>query len=156
MGWLRNERFIAGGITLIVLGIIIFGISSWIQNVQSNNIQRCNQLTGQLAQSLDSNTATTCSNSTFYLAAANTGIVVAIIMIVVGIALTISGALLRKTETSKTETAKIEQYDIPPTQPCKACGKSINWIQDSIVEGPDIWHVGCYEKKVSHDGVAGN
>ncbi len=34
------------------------------------------------------------------LAAANTGIVVAIIMIVVGIALSISGALFRKTETS--------------------------------------------------------
>jgi uncharacterized membrane protein len=138
-----RRGFIAGGIILIVLGIIIFGISSWIQNIQSNNIQQCNQLSGQLAQSLDNNAATTCSNATSYLAAANTGIVVAIIMIVVGIALTISGTVLRK-----TETAKMEQYDIPSTQPCKTCGKSINWIQDSIVEGPDIWHVGCYAKKV--------
>jgi hypothetical protein len=75
-------------------------------------------LTGQLAQSLDSNTATTCNNATSYLAAANTGIAVAIIMIVVGIALTINDALLRKIETTKTE-----QYDIPSTQPCKACGQ---------------------------------
>ena len=128
---------------MIVLGIIIFGISTWIQNVQSNNIQQCNQLTGQLAQSLDSKTATTCSNATSYLAAVNTGIVVAIIMIVVGIALTLSGALLRKTETAKTE-----QYDIPSTQPCKACGKSIKWNQDSVVGGDDIWHAGCYRKTV--------
>jgi hypothetical protein len=36
-------------------------------------------------------------------------------MMVVGIALTISGALM-----GKTETTKAEQYDIPSTQPCKA------------------------------------
>ncbi len=139
---------IAGGIILIVLGIIIFGISSWIQNVQSNNIQQCNQLTGQLAQSLDSNTANTCNNATSYLAAANTGIAVAIIMIVVGIALTISGALLRKTEATKMETTKTEQYNIPSTQPCKACGQKIKWNQDSVVEGHDIWHAGCYPNTV--------
>jgi hypothetical protein len=77
---------------------------------------------GSMARSLDSNTATTCNNAASYLAAANTGIAVAVIMIVVGIALTLSGALLRKTETAKTETAKTEQYDIPTTQPCKAVG----------------------------------
>ena len=143
-----RRGFIAGGIILIVLGIIIFGISSWIQNIQSNNIQQCNQFTGQLTQSLDSNTAVTCSNATSYLAAANTGIVVAIIMIVVGIALTISGALLRKTETRKTGTTKTEQHDIPSTQPCNACGKSIEWYQNSVVGGPDIWHAGCYPKTV--------
>ena len=143
-----RRGFIAGGITLIVLGIIIFGISSWIQNVQSNNIQQCNQLTGQLAQSLDSNTATTCSNATSYLAAANTGIVVAIIMIVVGIALTVSGLLLRKTETTKMEKPETEQCNIPSTQPCKACGRSIEWYQNSVVGGHDIWHAGCYRKSI--------
>ena len=58
------------------------------------------------------------------------------------------GALLRKTETRKTETRKTEQHDIPSTQPCNACGKSIEWYQNSVVGGPDIWHAGCYPKTV--------
>jgi hypothetical protein len=92
-------------------------------------------------QSLSSENAAICNKAGPLLAAVNTGIVVAIIMIVVGIALTISGVLLRKTETTKTE-----QYEIPSTQPCKSCGKSIKWNQ--AVEGPDIWHKGCYPKTV--------
>jgi hypothetical protein len=99
-----RRGFIAGGITLIVLEIIIFGVSSWIQNIQSNNVQQCNGLSGQISQSLSSENAEICNRAGPLLAAANTGIVVAIIMFVVGIALTITGALLRKTETTKTET----------------------------------------------------
>jgi len=137
-----RRGYIAGGITLIVLGIIIFGASSWIQNIQSNNVQQCSGLSGQISQSLSSENAEICNRAGPLLAAANTGIVVAIVMIVVGIALTLSGALLRKTETTKTE-----QY-VPSTQPCKACGKSIEWYQNSVVGGGDIWHAGCYRKTV--------
>jgi len=136
-----RRGFIAGGITLIVLGIIIFGVSSWIQNIQSNNVQQCNGLSGQISQSLSSENAEICNRAGPLLAAANMGIVV-------GIALTISGPLLRKTEKTKTETTKTEQYDIPSTRPCKACGKSIEWYQNSVVGGPDIWHKGCYPKTV--------
>ena len=88
---------IAGGIVLIVIGFMIFGLSSNIGGVQSNNIQQCTSLplTGQFSQSLSQNYTSICNSAPGLLAMANTGLVVAILMGVIGVVLIIVGAIQR-------------------------------------------------------------
>ena len=87
---------IAGGIVLLILGVIIYFFSSFINNVQSNNVQQCNSFTGQLGQSLSQENAQICGRAPAYQSLSGAGILLAIIMSIIGIALIIIGTLKSK------------------------------------------------------------
>ena len=47
-----KKGFLAVGIAMIVLAVILLAPSSWIKGVQSSNVQKCNSFTGQLFDTL--------------------------------------------------------------------------------------------------------
>ncbi len=57
---------IIGGIVLLITGIIIFGFSNGINNIQTQNMQQCNTFTGQLGQSLSQQNADICARASAY------------------------------------------------------------------------------------------
>ena len=93
---MARKGMIAGGIVLLILGIIIYFISSFVNSVQSNNMQQCNSFTGQLGQSLSQENAEICRGAPAYLSISGTGILLAIIMSIIGIALIIFGVISGK------------------------------------------------------------
>lgn len=92
-----KRGMIGGGISLIVVAIIIFWASSWISGVQTNNVQQCNRLTEQILQLLDQHDTTICTNAQPYVAISETGLMVAIIMGVLGVALIVIGVIQNPT-----------------------------------------------------------
>lgn len=100
-----RKGLLATGVAMIVLAIIVFAPSSWINQVQSNNVQTCNSFTGQLSQSLSQENTIVCNNAPGILAVAQTGMIIAIVLGVLGIALIVIGAI--KKSSSKTTTTTI-------------------------------------------------
>lgn len=102
---------------MIVLAIIVFAPSSWINQVQSNNVQTCNSFTGQLSQSLSQENTTVCNNAPGILAVAQTGMIIAIVLGVLGIALIVIGAI-------KNPAPRPQQQ---PSQPQEKIDQSIRF-----------------------------
>jgi hypothetical protein len=57
---------IIGGIVLLIIGIIIFGVSNGLHSIQTQNIQQCGTFTGQLSQSFSQQNAEICSSAPAY------------------------------------------------------------------------------------------
>jgi uncharacterized membrane protein len=93
---MARKGMIAGGIVLLILGVIIFFFSSFINSVQSNNMQQCNSLSGRLGQSLSNEEAQTCSRAPAYQSLGITGILLSVAMVVIGIVLIVVGAVKSK------------------------------------------------------------
>jgi hypothetical protein len=89
---MARKGMIAGGIVLLVIGAIILIPSFYFYNLQSNNIQQCSTLTGQLDQ-LDIHNREVCNNAPQFQSAAGSGILLGIVMIVPGIILIVIGAV---------------------------------------------------------------
>jgi uncharacterized membrane protein len=93
---MASKGMIVGGIVLLILGVIIYFFSSFVNTVQSNNMRQCNSFTGQLGQSLSEQNAQICSRAPAYESLSGTGILLAIVMSIIGIALIIIGAIRPK------------------------------------------------------------
>lgn len=102
---------------MIVLAIIVFAPSSWINQVQSNNVQTCNSFTGQLSQSLSQENTTVCNNAPGILAVAQTGMIIAIVLGVLGIALIVIGAIKNPQQQPSQPQEKIDQYIATQSNP---------------------------------------
>ena len=93
---MARKGMIAGGVVLLIFGVIIFFFSSYISSVQSNNMQQCNSFSGQLSQTLSQENAQICNRAPAYQSLGGAGILFAIIMSIIGIALLIIGAVKSK------------------------------------------------------------
>ena len=149
-----RKGLLATGVAMIVLAIIVFAPSSWINQVQSNNVQTCNSFTGQLSQSLSQENTTVCNNAPGFLAVAQTGMIIAIVLGVLGIALIVIGAIKnpapRPQQQPSQPQEKIDQYIATQSYPrvtvCKFCNKEVKWWEDSIDDDNSLLHNSCYKR----------
>ena len=81
----RNMGLVAGGVGLIVFGIIVLIVGFFISSYTQNNVSQCEQWYGQLGQILDSETAQSCQNVSMMQAASQSGIIIGIILAVIGV-----------------------------------------------------------------------
>jgi hypothetical protein len=127
------------GIILFVLGFTTFGIGYQIKsNAETSfSLGQCNNILGEAVAALYQPQADVCMKAQNMTTYGLMGEIAGGIMIIAGIVF-IALSFARKDASVKeaaTET-KVE-YNIPSTQPCKACGQKIKWNQISVVEGPD-------------------
>jgi uncharacterized membrane protein len=106
---MARKVMIAGGIVLLILGVTIYFVSSFVNSVQSNNMQQCNSFTGQLGQSLSQENAEICRGAPVYMSISGTGILLAIIISIIGIALIIIGAISGRRKKDYAQPK--QQYD---------------------------------------------
>ncbi len=120
---------IIGGVILLVIGIIIAGWGMTINSIQSNNLQQCNSITGELGQSFDPETAEICANAPIYQGMSISAIFIGLVLFAIGIVLVI----LRAFSRSKREEEKVERIVSPSREDnvvsysekiyCRYCGK---------------------------------
>jgi hypothetical protein len=107
---------IIGGIVLLMIGIIIFGFSMNIYNIQTNNIQECGSFSGQLGQTFDPNNSNICSTAGSYQSFAMTGMLLGGALALVGLMLTIVGAIQTGKKRNKDLSQKTASINAsPPT-----------------------------------------
>ena len=104
---------IIGGIVLLVVGVIIFGFSSNINSIQSNNIQKCNSLTGQLGQSLSQQNTEICSHAPGLQSFSMSGMLLGGLLALIGVILAIVGAIVGNRKKPQPQ----QQFQPPPTTP---------------------------------------
>jgi hypothetical protein len=116
---------------MVVLAIIIFAPSSWINQIQTSNIQKCNSFTGQLSQTLSGEDA-----APSYIAASQTGLVISAVLGVLGVVLIVVGTVKNPGTPNVKESQpqmKMEQFVPTPTtqgpinKNCKVCAHAIRW-----------------------------
>ena len=98
-----RKGFLAVGIAMIVLAVILFAPSSWIKGVQSSNVQKCNSFTGQLFETLSQEDSAICHMAPALLVMSQTVLVVSILLSVLGVALVIIGAIKERPKPIKDE-----------------------------------------------------
>lgn len=76
---------VAGGVGLIIFGIVILMASIFINGLTEDNVSQCGEWYGQLGQMLDYETSKSCQNASMIQSASQAGIPVGIIIAVVGI-----------------------------------------------------------------------
>jgi hypothetical protein len=76
---------VAGGVGLVVFGIIVLSTGFFINSYTQDNVSQCEEWYGQLGQMLDPETSQSCQNVSVMQAASQAGIVVGIILAVIGI-----------------------------------------------------------------------
>jgi hypothetical protein len=76
---------VAGGIGLIVFGIIVLGAGFFMNSYTQDNVSQCGEWYGQLGQMLDPETSQSCQNVSMVQAASQAGIIIGIILAVIGI-----------------------------------------------------------------------
>jgi ABC-type antimicrobial peptide transport system permease subunit len=76
---------VAGGVGLVVFGIIVLITGFFINSYTQDNVSQCGQWYGQLGQMLDPETSQSCQNVSMMQAASQAGIIVGIILAVIGI-----------------------------------------------------------------------
>jgi hypothetical protein len=67
---------IIGGIVLLVIGVILYAISSGIQPTVSNYQEQCQSFLGKIGQTLDSNTQQRCTQVNFGVSASFGGMII--------------------------------------------------------------------------------
>lgn len=100
---------IIGGIVLLIIGIIIYGLANGINNIQTQNMRQCNTFTGQLSQSFSRQQAEICSRAPAYQSFSAAGIFLGIVLGIIGVALVIIGAISGR--RTKEYTPPKKQYD---------------------------------------------
>lgn len=76
---------VAGGIGLIVFGLVVLIAGFFISGYTQDNVSQCGQWYGQLGQMLDPETSQACENVSMMQAVSQAGIIVGIIMAIIGI-----------------------------------------------------------------------
>lgn len=76
---------VAGGIGLIVFGLVVLIAGFFISGYTQDNVSQCEQWYGQLGQMLDPETSQVCQNASMIQAASQAGIIVGIILAIIGI-----------------------------------------------------------------------
>lgn len=92
---------VAGGVGLLIFGIIIVAISMSMTNYVDNSVNDCSQWYGRLAQELDSQTARNCNNANITNTGAQFGIITGGLMTVIGV-ICLGVGLVRKPQTPRT------------------------------------------------------
>ena len=98
-----RKGFLAVGIAMIVLAVILFAPSSWIKGVQSSNVQKCNSFIGQLFQTLSQEDSAICHIAPALLIMSQTLLVVSILLSILGLALVVIGAIKERPKPMKDE-----------------------------------------------------
>jgi hypothetical protein len=76
---------VAGGVGLVVFGIIVLSTGFFINRYTQDNVSQCEEWYGQLGQMLDPETSQSCQNVSVMQAASQAGIIVGVILAVIGI-----------------------------------------------------------------------
>jgi hypothetical protein len=98
---------VAGGIGLIVFGIIVLITGFFINTCTQNNVNQCGQWYGQLGQMLDSETSESCQNVSTMQAASQAGIIIGIILAVIGIVCL--GIGLSRAKSKQSPSQKLDE-----------------------------------------------
>ena len=117
--WNMGKGLTIGGIIILIVGIIVFAIGTYIQSVQSSNVQQCQSFTGELGQFFSPENSDVCQRAPSLLMMSLTGIVAGIVMIVIGGVLSAVGAI-RKSPT---------QIASATTQPGQVIGSPIHPVE---------------------------
>jgi hypothetical protein len=92
---------IIGGVILIILGIGAYGVTAYVNSMAAQGMEQCGSFLGQLGQTFSSDISQRCSIANIVQATGSTGVIIATVFVVVGIALVILGSILRlKIETT--------------------------------------------------------
>lgn len=91
---------VAGGIGLIVFGIIVLSTGFFINSYTQDNVSQCGEWYGQLGQMLDPATSQGCQNVSLMQAASQVGIIIGIILAIIGIVCLGIGLSRTKSEQS--------------------------------------------------------
>ena len=86
---------IIGGVILIILGIGAYGVTAYVNSMAAQGVEQCGSFVGQLGQTFSSDISQKCSIANIVQATGGTGIIIAIIFAVIGIALIILGSISR-------------------------------------------------------------
>jgi hypothetical protein len=93
------------GIVIVVIGIVVFATGTYVNSIQSSNVQQCQLLTGELGQFLDSEVSEVCRTAPLSITMALIAVIAGIVTIVVGGVLSRVGALRKsRTQISPTKT----------------------------------------------------
>jgi hypothetical protein len=84
---------IIGGTVLIVIGVLTMSWGTYIQGIQSSNIQQCKSFTGELTQLFDSETSDICQRAPSFVMISWIAMVSGIVLIVIGGVLTAVGVI---------------------------------------------------------------
>ncbi|MFY9797939.1 MAG: hypothetical protein WAK17_11225 [Candidatus Nitrosopolaris sp.] len=98
-----RKGFLAVGMAMVVLAVILFAPSSWIKGVQSSNVQKCNSFTGQLFQTLSQEDSAICHIAPALLVMSQSVLVVSILLGFLGVALVVVGAIKERPKPIKDE-----------------------------------------------------
>ena len=137
---------IIGGIFLILLGVIFYGVSDWGNTKTSYDMERCNSLLGELGQGLNEDTYEYCQSMSVGNSISNVGIVVAIIFFLIGLTLIIIGAIGGKQDKKKVKEIKDSNINVNSTKKSEGIRDekivtqsptSIHNTDDPIIENKD-------------------
>lgn len=103
-----GKRLTIGGIIILAVGIIVFGIGINIHSVQSSNVEQCQSFTGELGQFFDSENSDICQRAPSVLMMSLMAIVAGIAMIIIGGILSAVGAIRKSpAQVSTTQSGQV-------------------------------------------------
>ena len=108
-----------GGIVILVIGIFVLIFGTYVQGVQSRNVQECQSFSGELGQFFSPENSDICQRAPSLLMMSLIGIVAGIVMIVIGGVLSAVGAI-RKSPS---------QFAPTTTQPGQVIGSPIHPVE---------------------------
>jgi hypothetical protein len=118
---------IVGGIVLLIIGIIIFVVSSGLQPTVNNYQEQCNSLVGEIGKFIDPNTQQKCTQVDVFRSASLGGEILGGALAFVGLIISIVGAVSGNKKVI-TYARNEQQQPISPQMKtekifCRYCGK---------------------------------
>jgi hypothetical protein len=102
------------GITILVIGIVVFATGTYLYSVQSSNVQQCQLITGELGQFLDPEVSEVCRTAPSYIMMSLIAVIAGIVTIVIGGVLSGVGALRKSpSQIAPTTTQSGQEGDSP-------------------------------------------
>lgn len=135
----------AGGIALLILGLLALGVSYYVKTDADSgfNQAQCGNILGAVVGALYTSEAQACQHAKMMSTGGLVGIAIGVIMLILGI-VSIAKSMGRDQQVRVQTVAPVPRRVGPLDQNCRICRKDVKWWQSRVKQDNGLLHEECY------------